>query len=146
MSFCNVYVKHLNQDPEISGDCELDEDNGDHRQQIYAFLEVPTFISVISYNSSEPVYIIKVVEKGEAKQQLNDRYGHVISPGELFLKASYLSAARSKKINQKQFNILKGDVYCSPDEVFEVFLEIDDNLSMAKNIYTSLLARATSTS
>ena len=33
------------------------------------------------------------------------------------------------------FNLIPRDVLCDPDEVFEVFVDIDSNLSMLKDAY-----------
>ena len=70
-------------------DCYLDESNEDHGQRVFEFVSIPSFVAVVSYNSCEPVYIIKVTEKDLAKEELKDRFGHVIYPGELYLKGSY---------------------------------------------------------
>ena len=45
-------------------------------------------------------------------------FGHFLSPGELFLKGSYLKPERSRNISQKTFRLVLGDVLCDPDEVF----------------------------
>ena len=71
------------------------------------------------------------------------RYGHSIGPGENYLKGNYLKAERSRNMSLKKFSIVTGDVLCDPEEVFEVFVDIDhDNLSMAKDAYLELVSRA----
>ena len=43
----------------------------------------------------------------------------------------------------KKFSIVTGDALCDPEEVFEVFVDIDhDNHSMAKDAYLELVSRA----
>ena len=38
------------------------------------------------------------------------------------------------------FSLVPGDVLCDPDEVFEVFVDIDSHLSMSKDAYLALVA------
>ena len=76
------------QDEFVDGDCHLDEQQ-DHDQHVFAFVSVPSFVAVISYNSCAPIYMIKVKEKGVAKEAMNDRHGHSIGPGENYLKGNY---------------------------------------------------------
>ena len=73
-------------------DCFLDDSNEHRSQHVFEFVSIPSFVAVVSYNSCEPVYIIKVTEKDLAKEELKDRFGHVIYPGE------YLKLTRSKNI------------------------------------------------
>ena len=48
---------------EEKNDCELDEDT-DQANRIYEFTAIPSFVAVITFSLNEPVYIIKVTEKG----------------------------------------------------------------------------------
>ena len=77
---------------ETEDDCHLDEDNGDSGLQIFEFVTIPSFVSVITYYFCEPVYIIKVTEKGVASGEMKDRYGHSIASGKLYLKKFSLIA------------------------------------------------------
>ena len=70
-----------------------------------------------------------------------DQFGHVIFPGEFYLKGTYLQKSRSKFPSKKQFTILDFDVYVSPDEVFEPFVGIDTDLRMDINEYIELSQR-----
>ena len=54
-----------------------------------------------------------------AKENLRDRLGHEIFPGECYLKGFYLQKSRSKSINIKKIFILNYDLYLTPDEIFE---------------------------
>ena len=65
----------------------------------------------------------------------------LISPGEFYLKGTYLLKSRSKFPSKKQFTILDFDVYVSPDEVFEPFVGIDTDLRMDINEYIELSQR-----
>ena len=64
---------------------------------------------------------------------MRDRYGHSISPGELFLRGNYLKSERSRNMSSKKFSIVSGEVLCDPAEVFEVFVDIErDRLYLKK--------------
>ena len=52
-----------------------------------------------------------------------------IAPGGLFLGGSYLKPERSRNISQKMLSLVPGEVLCDPDKVFEVFVDIDSDLS-----------------
>ena len=116
-------------------DCYLDDSNEDRGQHVFEFVSIPSFVAVVSYNSCEPVYIIKVTEKDLAKEELKDRFGHVIYPGE------YLKLTRSKNIPWKKFNLVPGDVVCEPDKVFD-FVDVEGDLSMCKDAYLELISRS----
>ena len=76
------------------------------------------------------------------KENLRDQFGHEIFPGECYLKGFYLQKSRSKNINIKKFSILNYDVYLTPDETFENFIEISDDLTMNNSdAYLILLER-----
>ena len=59
---------------------------------------------------------------------------------ELFLRGSYLKPEISKIISQNVFSLVPGDVLIDPHKVFEVFVDIDSNLSMSKDAYLALVA------
>ena len=60
-------------------DCELDNDNDDiDATRIYEFTGIPSYVSVITFSLSEPVYTTKIFEKGQASEVMSDRYGHKI--------------------------------------------------------------------
>ena len=40
------------------------------------------------------------------------------------------------------FSLVSGNVLCDPDEVFEVFVDIDSNLSMSKDAYLAVVVRS----
>ena len=76
----------------------------DKTEQIFDFLDVPSFVSLFSGNQNEPLYFVKVTEKGTAQKDLTDPYGHSTGNGERFLKEFYLKLSRSKHISMKNFN------------------------------------------
>ena len=76
------------------------------------------------------------------KTSLLDTHAHSIAPEELFLRGSYLKPDRPRNISQKMFSLVPGDVLCDPDKVFEIFFDIDSNLSISKDAYLALVARS----
>ena len=108
---------------------------------MFEFVSIPSFVTAVSYNSCEPVYIIKVTEKDLAKDELKDRFGHVTYLGDLYLKGNYLKLTTSKNIARKKFTLVPGDLICKPDEVFD-FVDVEEDLSMCKDAYLELISRS----
>ena len=100
----------------------VDEDN-DWQSRIYEFVSMPSYVSLLSSNSSDAVTFMIVEKKGQATEKLQDRYGHVILPGELCLEGRYLRKSRSRHPNKKKFKVLGHTVYISHGESFETFIE-----------------------
>ena len=81
-------------------------------------------------------------EKGKTAAKMSDNYGHNIIEGELYFRGNYLQLVRSKKISNKQFKIIEKDVIISSEEVFETFIDVQEDLTMAVNYYLGLVGRA----
>ena len=79
-----------------------DHDDVDKISQFYEFIEVPSFVALISFNANEPVYILQVLSKGKADKRLKDQFGHVILPNEYCIKGVYLQKPRSKHPKKKE--------------------------------------------
>ena len=62
--------------------------------------------------------------------------------GELILRGRHLELERSRNISRKMFILVPGDVLRDPDEVFEVFVVINSDLSMSKDAHVALVARS----
>ena len=152
---CYVYGKGVDKniiDDEINhkiseeaNDCALDEDyeNIDRMSELFEFVSLSSYAALIAGSTTEPIYIVKIVEKARASEKIHDKYGHVVFPGELYLKGKYLVKTRSKNIKKKQFKILEESVLISPDELFEHFLDISDDLTMDNNsTYNKRVGRA----
>ena len=77
--------------------------------------------------------------KCQATEKLQDRYDHVIPPGELYLEGRYLHKSRSRHPNKKKFKVLDHTVYISPGEIFETFAEFDDDLTMGNESYSKYI-------
>ena len=116
----------------------LDEDDGASQSMLYELSDTPSTVAVLSCYTSEPVYLIRVVEKRIAKSKIEDRFRHTILKGEYYPKGFYLRTARSKMLSKSQFTVMKEPVYIMADEVFEIFTEVDENLQMSKELYSIL--------
>ena len=104
-----------------------------NKSYILEFVDVSSFVAVLSNNLNKPVYFIKVEEKGIAECELRDRFGHVVLVGEPYFKGNYLQKIHSRNISKFQFKLLSNPVYLEPDEVYQPFVEIDKNLTITKN-------------
>ena len=112
----------------------VDED--DNRQsRIYEFVSTSSYVSLLLCNASDPVYFVLVEKKCQVTEKLQDQYGHVIPPGELYLEGRYLHKSRSRHPNKKKFKVLDHNVYISPGEIFETFAEFDDDLTMGNKSF-----------
>ena len=59
-----------------------------------------------------------------------------------YIKAKYLKSIRSKKQNYKQYSIMENYVFIKPDEVFESFVEINQDLSIKNDVYVELVRKS----
>ena len=82
----------------VNNDSEwfCDSDETVNKSYILKFVDVPSFVAVLSNNLNEPVYFIKVEEKGIAECELRDRFGHVVLVSEPYFKGNYLQKIRSR--------------------------------------------------
>ena len=105
-----------------------DEDVVDKTEQILDFIEVPSFVCLFSGSQNELLYFVQVTEKGTTEKDLTDPYGDFIGTGEKFLKGYYLKQCRSKQISKKKLQILSTPTVFAPDEVFDTYVDITDDL------------------
>ena len=120
-------------------ECELDIDDEDEYLKVLAFVAIQSFVALVSEDS---VYILKVEEKGKAEKEEQDDYGHTIPPGQLYLRGKCLKKERSRSARHHKFSILSGNTICTPDEIFDVFVDISDALTIEKERFSTLLSRA----
>ena len=99
-----------------------DDENGEEASQVFEFIEIPSYVALISDDSSEPVYFVKVEAKANCEEIMTDTYGHTLNSGEKYFWEKYLQKLRSRKSNKKQFQLINRDVFVTPDEVFEAFM------------------------
>ena len=75
-------ISSVNNDSE----CFCDSDETVSKSYILEFVDVPSFVVLLSNNLNETVYFIKVEEKGIAECELRDRFGHVVLVGAPYFK------------------------------------------------------------
>ena len=59
-----------------------DDENGEKASQVFEFVEIPSYVALISDNSSEPFYFVKVEAKEIFEKIMTDTYGHTLSSGQ----------------------------------------------------------------
>ena len=105
------------------------DDTDDAEPDTFTMVDVNSFIAMCSLpNAIEPFYVMKIIEKTVAEDDMVDIYGHTIQKGSKYLKGYYL-----EKIDQKRDKIvykqLKKVVYIYPWEIF-CSVDIDTDLRM----------------
>ena len=106
----------------------VDEDD-DWQSCIFEFVSTPSYASLLLCNASDPGCFMLVEKKGQTTEKLQYWYGHVIPPGDLYLEVRYLHKSHSCQPNKKKFKVLNHIVYISPGEIFETFVQFDDDLT-----------------
>ena len=81
------------------------------------FAEIPSFVTVFTGVNAEPLYFLKVAEKGISGKTLTDTWGRVILPGVRFFKGHFLKLVHSRNTSFKKFEILHMSVVITPDEI-----------------------------
>ena len=99
-------------------------------EEIFDFLHVLSFVTLLSGNQKEPLHFVRVIEKGTAHEDLTDSYGYFITSGEKVLKGFHLKVSRSKQTSRKKFQILPTPIVFAPDEVFDTYVDISDDLHL----------------
>ena len=100
-------------DGERYDEAEIDS-YGDH---IFNFVDVPSYVTLVSGRSTEPLYFVFVKEKGLADKMLRDCFDHVINVGEQFFRGYYLKLVRSRNSTAKQFEVIKRELLIPDDEI-----------------------------
>ena len=75
-------------DHEDEGNLDVDEVEESHK--VFEFVAVSSFVALISEYSNEPVYILKVEEKGRAEKDEQGDFKHFIPAGDLYIRGKYL--------------------------------------------------------
>ena len=73
-----------------------DDENGEEASQVFEFIEIPSFVALISDGSSEPVYFVKVEAKANFEEIMTDTYGHTLNLREKYFLGKYLQKVRSR--------------------------------------------------
>ena len=123
-------------------ECDLDADDIGQNEKVFEFVTIPLFVALVSKDCNEPVFILKVEEKEIAEKEEMGGYGHTISTGEYVLCRKYLKMERSRSTRYHKFSILPSDGLCTLEEVFEVFIDISDDLTLNKETFKMLQIHA----
>ena len=130
------------QDLEIE-DCYLaDEENECNEEQIFDFVDIPSFVTLLTGAIVEPLYFLKIIHKGITDETLFDNWGHIVSPGSMYFTGHYLKIVRSRNISYKKFEMLPLIVYITPDEIHDNYVEINDDMLLSTDIYNALIQKA----
>ena len=106
-----------------------DVKSGENENYMFKFVDASSFVTVFSSNLNEPVSFINVEEKCIAESQLKDQYGQVVFDDEPPI-GKHFQKFRSKN----KFKLLPYAVYIKPDEVYQPFVEVDQNLTLRKRL------------
>ena len=98
-----------------------------------------TTLTLLTSSNAEPLYFLKVIDKGIAVGTLSDKWGHIMSPGTRYFTCHYLKTVRSINISYKKFEILTLVVYITPDETQDTYVEINDDMLLNANTYKALI-------
>ena len=60
----------------------------------------------------------------------------------IVLQRKLPKSRKSQNLNHKKFRILPASVRYPPDEIYEIYVVIDDNLQLNFSIYNALVAKA----
>ena len=102
---------------------------------------MPSFVTLFTGVNAEPLYFLKITEKGISDGALTDTWAHVVLAGLRYFKGNYLKPVHSGKISFKKFDILPMSVITTPDEVYDTYVEIDKNMLLDVKIYNSLIQK-----
>ena len=86
---------------------------------------MPSYVALVSGDSNEPVC-----------------RGHRILSREYFLRDKYLKMERSSSPTFQKFSIVDGDVLIETAEVFDVSVNIFDNLTLDKELLRALMSHS----
>ena len=84
-----------------------DDNEVDGTEQIFNFVDVLSFVSLFSSSPNEPLYFVKVTEKGTASENHSDLYGHFVSTSENLFKWILFKIDSIKKCQQKEITFAK---------------------------------------
>ena len=131
-----LHKEECNQiDGERYDEAEIDS-YGDH---ISNFVDVPSYVTLVSGRYTEPPYFVFVKEKGLADEMLRDFLDHVINVGEQFFRVYYLKLVRSRNSTAKQFEVIERELLIPPDEINDTYVDINDSLHITINVYNALI-------
>ena len=105
-----------------------EELEGDHDEQIFDFVEILLFVTLLTGVNTDPLYFLKITEKEISDRTLTDTWDHAAQPVLQFFKGNYLKPVSSRIKSPKKVDILSMSVIITPDEVYDTYVEIDKNM------------------
>ena len=66
----------------------------------------------------------------------------MVAKCDCYFQGYYLKLCRSKDIKVKKFTILPAKIAVTPDQVYDTYVDINDDLEINSNIYNMLIAKA----
>ena len=119
---------------EVQDEVDYLDETDNTESEMFTFIEEDSFIGVYSSSKSlELFYILKVIEKAIAEDDIIDIYGHLIQKGAQYIKGFYLEKVDERK-NNVFYKQLNKTVYVYPAEIFCPAVPIDKN-----GLYISVL-------
>ena len=125
-----------------------DDDNMQHfvlnKSTVYELLEPGTYVGMRSpQNAIEPFFVVEVLSKGTAEEDISDENGHSIMTGEQYAEVTYLQKNNEtrKKITYKRPKKPQ-HIYIYIAEIFVTNIALDQNLCMDINEYQAVLSAA----
>ena len=97
---------------------ELFYEKIDQMEPIFDFITVPSFVSLYSGKSIEPLFFVQVPRKGVAEENISDPCGHFVAKGERYFEGSHLKLVHSRNVEVKQFSTLPTRIVVAPDESY----------------------------
>ena len=91
----------------------------------------------------EPLNFLKVIEKGISDSTLTDTWGHVVLPQVWCFKGNYVKPVHSRNISFKKFEILPLSVDINTDEIYDAYVDINEDMLLDMNVYNSLIKKTT---
>ena len=64
-----------------------------------------------------------------------DTSGHLVLPELRYFNGNYLKSFRSQNISFKKFDVLPMSAIITPEEVYDTYVEIDNNMLLNVKIY-----------
>ena len=73
---------------------------------------------------------------------LTDNWGHLVLLELRYFNGNSLKPFRSRNISFKKFDVLPMPVFITPEEVYDTYVEMDQNMLLDVKIYNSLIQKA----
>ena len=111
------------------------EDDSDDETELYE-LRAESVNSIITKNSTialysstnslELFYLCKVLDFGEAKETLTDKYNHIVEKGSKFVKCQYYQKQKESR-KGVQYKLLPGNVFVLPTQVLSPLVHLNSS-------------------